>query len=829
MFKLFRYIILMLLYVSLTPLAHAQLEEIVVTAQKREQSLQDVPISILAVSGDTIAEGGFSDMQELSEFIPNLYMLDGFTGQEIIVRGVGTASSNEAFEQAVAQFHDGVYYGRDNLGQNALFDLERIEVVRGPAPIFAGQSATAGALSYYSKRPGDEAEGFISASYGDDEELRFEGAWGGPVTDTLAVRVAGTYYELKDAGYEDVQGNEQGTKENYALRSILVWNPMDNLEATFKYEYSDVSQLGAPGEYTRCETRPGFSDANPGLGPGLPAACALDVLVNGVDITRLDGVYGAGGSQDAKLATMALNAALPPGSPCYGCDGGTIPFAINFFADGLTGAREMNEAQERQQQTHVAMLELDYQWGDYLFTSQTSYVEYDKGDWGDPDASSFAIFSEEKNEYFDQISQEFRIASPTDQTVSWILAGYYQKHDLDTTINIFTAVGPPGSAISFGGTLIEESEWLSSYLATTWNVTDTVRINAGVRYQHIEKTGALTPSTAFFTAAAGDTEYNATTSPFVPPGVEIIPAGRRNSSERFVSGPDVTGEVKSAKWLPEVGFQWDVVENAMVYFKYSEALKAGGFVMSPAPGGRLPDPFTFADESADGIEVGIKTRLFDNTLQLNVAFYDTNFDDLQLTVFEASTATFITQNAGKAHSTGVEFDGLWAPTGNFKLGFSGHVGEAEFDEYPAGPCNSLETKQSGLGRGCRADRAGVALDNAQDWSLVLRPEYTTTYGDFLLRLGASVSMSSSYTTNFIEDPIFEAPSYQRVDLRGSLAPSSEKWEIALYVQDLTDERPHFAGITDFQSQSLDLTIFDGGGVSRERGRRVGIQARYNFF
>lgn len=828
MLKLCRYGIPALLSVSLSPISYAQIEEVLVTAQKREESLQDVPISIVAISGETIAEGGFSDMQELAAFVPNLHMTDTFTGQEIIIRGVGTSAANEAFEQAVAQFHDGVYYGRDNLGQNAMFDLERVEVIRGPAPIFAGQSATAGAVSYYSKRPGDEAEGFMLASYGDDEELRLEGGWGGPVTDTLGIRVAGTYYELGDAGYQDVLGNEQGTKENSALRGILVWNPTDNLEATFKYEYQDVSQIGVPGEYTRCETRPEFSDGNPGLGPGIPAACALDVLINGIDITRLDGVYGAGGFQDAKVATIALNAALPPSTPCYGCDGGIAPLALNRFADGLTGSREMNEAQERQQQTDVSMLELNYQWGDYLLTSQTSYVEYDKEDWGDPDASSFAIFSEEKREYFEQTSQEFRIASPTDQTVSWIWGGYYQKHDLDTSINIFTAVGPPGSAISFGGTLLEESEWLSSYLATTWNVTNAVRINTGVRYQNVEKTGDLTPSTAFFTAAAGDTEYNVTTSRFVPPGVEIIPAGHSSSGERFIAGPDVTGEVKSVDWLPEVGIQWDVAESVMLYVKYAEALKAGGFVMSPAPGGRLPDPFTFANESADSIEAGIKATLLDNTLQFNIALYDTNFENLQVTNFLASSATFVTENAAGAHSTGIEFDGVWAPTGKFKLGFSGHIGEAEYDEYPGGRCNALETKQSGLGPRCSVDRAGVDLPSAQDWSLVIRPEYLTTYGNFLVRLSAWASISPSFSSGDNLDPARDVPAYQRIDLRGSITPSSGNWEVALYVQDLTDERPYYAGTTDFQSQSLDQTIFDAGGVSRDRGRRIGLQVRANF-
>ena len=153
------------------------IEEIIVTAQKREQNLQDVPLSILAISGEDIQAGGYENMEDLATFVPNLFMSDALTGQNLFMRGIGSTVANEAFEQAVAQFHDGVYYGRDNLSQNGFFDLERVDVVRGPQPVFAGQSATAGALSYISRRPGSEPEGNLVASYGNDEEISVEGAY----------------------------------------------------------------------------------------------------------------------------------------------------------------------------------------------------------------------------------------------------------------------------------------------------------------------------------------------------------------------------------------------------------------------------------------------------------------------------------------------------------------------------------------------------------------------------------------------------------------------------------------------------------------------------
>ena len=156
-----------------------------------------MPISVTAVTGEAIEEGGFSDIEDLSIFVPNLFMRDAFTGQSIIVRGIGTSTGNEAFEQAVAAFSDGVYYGRDNLSQGAVFDLERVEVVRGPQPTFAGQSATAGAINIITRKPGDSWEGGVNMAYGSDEESTFDFAAGGPLSDNFGVRFAGRYLRAR--------------------------------------------------------------------------------------------------------------------------------------------------------------------------------------------------------------------------------------------------------------------------------------------------------------------------------------------------------------------------------------------------------------------------------------------------------------------------------------------------------------------------------------------------------------------------------------------------------------------------------------------------------
>ena len=331
------------------PPAFAQLEEIIVTATRREESLQDVPISVTALTGAALQEGGFSDMDDLSVFIPNLYMRDTFVGQRLAIRGIGTSPSNEAFEQAVAQFHDGIYYGRDNLGQNTFFDLERLEVVRGPQPTFAGQSATAGALNTISRRgPGDTLQGNISLAYGSDEESTIEFGVGGPLSETFGLRVAGRAYELGDAGYtQATTGNPLGIRDNSAFRLTGVWTPSDNFELTLKYETQDVWQVGTPAKFSRCDLNPATSLGNPFLSAGFGAMCAIDHLYNGVSLEESNGVTGSGGFQDIWDAVAAIDAANGITDPT---DPRSWTPAASPIARNMNQVREFLEPEERDHQ-----------------------------------------------------------------------------------------------------------------------------------------------------------------------------------------------------------------------------------------------------------------------------------------------------------------------------------------------------------------------------------------------------------------------------------------------------------------------------------------------
>ena len=321
--------------------------------------------------------------------------------------------------------------------------------MRGPQPTFAGQSATAGAINVITRRPGETWEGGVNMAYGSDEEGTVDFAAGGPLSDNFGIRFAGRYYELDDAGYTSIIGNvPQGVKENTAARVVATWNPTDNLDFTFKYEHQDVWQRGSAGEYTICETRPSFSTANTTIAPGLPAPCALDVVVNGSNLNVLDGKRGTGGSMDIRATVDALNAAsgAAPGSPNYWGNAATI----GRIAYGLNQVAEYNFPEDREFQADIMLVAVNWQVGDLTLSTNTSFVEYDKEDWLDPDDSSFAVFNDHRLEDFEQFAQEIRLTSPLDQAVSWMVGAYYQEHTLHSRIDVYFAAPARHGGVSAG-------------------------------------------------------------------------------------------------------------------------------------------------------------------------------------------------------------------------------------------------------------------------------------------------------------------------------------------------------------------------------------------
>jgi outer membrane receptor protein involved in Fe transport len=794
------------------------LEEIIVTATRREESLQDVPISVTVMSGAFIQEGGFSDMEDMTAFLPNLTISDGFQGQSMSIRGVGTDTRNEAFEEAVAQFSDGVYYGRDSLVLGGLFDLERIEVVRGPQPVFAGQSATAGAINSVTRRPGDAFEGNVMLQYGDDEEASFEAAVGGPVTDRFGIRVAGRYYDLPDAGYtETLTGQKIGAAENKSFRITTVWDATDRLDFTFKYEYQDNYQNGTPTEFGRCDLDFSTSVANSAFLPGVPALCLMEDVLGLVNLDVYNRETHSGGTVDLwdaiDYANANLGANIVPGS-AFG--------VMQPIARGLNLVEEYNHPQSRNNEADILVGTLNWQIGRNTLTSRTSRVTIDKEDWLDPDESAFAVFTDQRYEEFEQVAQELTLTSPLDQTFAWMVGLYYQNSDTILGINVHLPFAPPAPGVlgfSNGGLVTEDAEWKSVFFTGTWNITETFRFNIGARYQESDKHGIY---------QVGNT---------------VLLAGATSFEPRTFDPPAVEADVASDDVLPEIGFQWNVASNTMLYVKYAEAFKAGGFV-APPPLLGPPTNFTFLPEEAFGYELGMKGTFSDNKLQLNVALFDTEFENLQQFNFNPFTG-FSVRNAAEVNTQGIEIDGRILIGERWSMGFSGGYNDAVYTRYPDAGCNTIqeiEWQNAGNPPGtCVVDASGSRLFGGGEWQTALHPQVDFRVGQFSARASMNMTWLAGAEPFFVPpegyppDPLATVPGRHRFDLRVSFTPPSEQWELALYGRDITDEEAWVGGLqsgffntTTPGASNSEIHLYGPGGKRFDRGARWGVQANYFF-
>ncbi|MCB1854602.1 MAG: TonB-dependent receptor plug domain-containing protein, partial [Halieaceae bacterium] len=227
---------------ALPTLAQAQapaLEEVLVTAQKRTESLQDVPVSVSAISGDQVREGMISGMSDVALETPNFNMTQFNIGEpQYFIRGIGNTLDSAASDAAVATFVDEVYIGRPGGASTDLYDLERIEILRGPQGTLFGKNVVGGAISLYTKRPSQEFEGSISGTYGDRDLGVVQGLVTGPLTDTLAGKLVAQTKQQDGYVKNVIDGNDYQDQDNNSARGQLQWDPNSDLSILLGADYS---------------------------------------------------------------------------------------------------------------------------------------------------------------------------------------------------------------------------------------------------------------------------------------------------------------------------------------------------------------------------------------------------------------------------------------------------------------------------------------------------------------------------------------------------------------------------------------------------------------
>tara|TARA_B100000446_G_scaffold38056_3_gene33410 strand:- start:12454 stop:14775 length:2322 start_codon:yes stop_codon:yes gene_type:complete len=741
------------------------LEEVIVTAQKRAQGLQDVPISISAISGEKIQDFNISSLGDLSGSVPNLQITKTGITNQIGMRGV-YSGSNKGFEQSVAMYVDEVYYGRGQLIRLPLVDLERVEVLRGPQPTLFGKNAIAGAISLTSKKPTDEFEASISTLYEfEHDESKTVAIVSGPLSEQLAGRLVLSYREM-DGWMENttLKREEPNVQETYA-RGTLVWDNDENLNVSLKLETSEFDTAGRSME-----------NHSP-IGAYVPLAGVLNVDVD-------------------------------------------------------EDERRQDNGQESDNQVNNIVLSVEYELGEYTLTSTTASVEYSARELIDVDYTALDVFNgTNQGEDFEQFSQEFRIASPTDGPFDYVAGIYYQTSEMDVFDNLYfgSALGASALRYAVNGvsskTFEQDADVWSAFAQFNWHITDDLSLTLGARYSDEDKDGART------LINDGSNTSGIPAGVVAPIALTPQQGFEATLSQLGIYNHSVSDNRNETTFDPLVNLQYNVNDDVMVYASYTEGSKAGGFDMrsnSLPTGFPIAGTFEFEDEQATSYEIGAKFG-FDRG-EINAAVFYTEYEDLQITQFDGAVG-FNVQNAAESEIKGIELDGRYLLAENLLLTASIAYLDYEYKDYDVAQCApavaATQTPSSSNPNLC--DFSGERAANTPEISGNLSLSYEHGVGDWgLMSYAVNMDYSDDYYASSTLDPNSKQSSFTKWGARIGLESVEGNWQLAVIGNNLTDERI----LTQSTALPLSETLTSDLGVAYygiyERPRNVAVEFTYNF-
>ena len=410
----------------------AILEEVIVTARKRAESLQNVPVSIIALGDEKLDDFGLQTLESVSAYVPGVTIGEAVVSTNLFVRGIGSGV-NQGFEQSVGVYVDGIYMGRGFQTRAPFLDLERIEILKGPQGTLFGKNTIAGALNIVTAKPTDQFEGEVTALYEPDHgEGALTAVVSGPLSDTLSARLAARASTLDGYMKNTLSGEKDPREDDRVVRASLRWTPTDRLEVN-----------------TRFET--GSFDVDGRVSQALSLDAATLALFQGFD-PQADGIFNERRSL-----------------------GGEHPLF----------AAEFNHAEVDNFVTTI-----DYSLGDHTLTSVTGYSAYDYHEVAEGDFTPLDTANQDTVQDFEQWSQEVRLSSPDDRPFRYIVGLYYQKAELDSVIRVDIDLRDLLGAPIIGSrhnTFLHDAETFAAFFEASLDFGDRWTLNAGLRYSDEEK------------------------------------------------------------------------------------------------------------------------------------------------------------------------------------------------------------------------------------------------------------------------------------------------------------------------------------------------------
>lgn len=768
--------------------ADALIEEVVVTARRREEGLQSAPIAISAYTGDSLDYRGVTRLDQLAKFAPGLTLENNpsFGGASnsaaIYLRGIGQKEFLPTTEPGVGLYVDGVYVARSVGAILDIVDVERIEVLRGPQGTLFGRNTIGGAISVVTRQPeiGGEVQGSLSASTGTDSLMHLSGSIEGTVSETAAARLSVASF-TQDGYVQRTDGIDLGDDDTLTARLAVNWQPTDALSGQFSIDVTRDRENGP----------------------------AMQLL--GIDFTDLSQLQGLVLAPPPPMAFVhnVTTAALGPGQPCAATNAAgqgvtSNPASANCYDSRYIGADGQNEG------TAPALSETDllglsatltYDISDTLELKSITAMRSLESEFArDGDHSPHRISQFHDDLEQDQFSQELQLLGSRDN-LNWILGAYYFNEDGD---NVNTLDFTVSNFRSGGG--FDNEAW-AVFAQGTYDLSDDLHLTLGGRYTDEQK--SFTPDQIIYQ------NYYAGFSDLVPPDnpLAALDAPFLQAGSRIL--PLLEKDLDISEFTPMANLSYDLSDDLMVYLSYSEGFKSGGFTQRVFP--PIVAPFTapvgtadidliptYDPEFVEVLELGFKGTFAGGRLRLNGALFSTDYEDLQVQVFNSVAP--VTQNIGKASIEGIELELLASPGNGWLVESSVSLLDASYDEIDTG--NTL-----------------IGLSN--DFERV--PETTVSLGvSREMTLGANGTMvlrgDWSYRSETFNDayntPLLETESTDLIDASARWLSADESWTVILSATNLTDEEYLVTGVYGTAFQSFE-GMFD-------RGRQVRFEVRRDF-
>lgn len=757
-------------------------DDIIVTARKRDETLLEVPVAVTALSANDINRYQANDLTKLGQLVPQVIIAktgSGGAGASFSIRGIGSSAADAGIDQTVSVNIDGLQVSRGRVVTQGFFDLQQVEVLKGPQALFFGKNSPGGVISLHTAGATKDLEAYVRAGYEFNADERYvEGAVSGPITSTLGFRVALRAQKM-DGYLKNVAGplvlpsdpdfirpgaGDRRSPKNreFVGRGTLEWRPTDNFDATLKIFGSSLKDGGeSANNEVKC------ADPN-----GKPAT--LD-LSSGVYVTD---PYG-----DCKINGKRSSASMPEAR------------AANY--PGAKDGRPYTDYS-----SILTSLTMNYKLGDAAtITSVTGYYKYKNSGFDDFDASAVGAVWGLNQDNSSAFSQEVRVATSFEFPVNFVVGGYFESAKRDTLGNgMIAAVGlDPVTGNYNNWSLISNNhgKTYSLFGQAIYNILPNLELAGGVRWtKEVKRT------------LVENTFVNANFAPF---GI-VNPADVQ-----------IRGRFRDNNFSPEATLSWHPTRSTTLYGAYKTGYKSGGFSNpSILSFGQTIDDLSFQPEKAKGGELGAKGSFLNRKLTINTALYRYKFTGLQLTSFNAQTVAFSIRNAAAARTTGIEADANYAATD--ALSIRGAVGynKAKYLNFLGAPCYGGETEAQGCVGGVQ-DLSGTPLVRAPAWNVSGGVTYDATLTS-TLKLG--LSADGRYTTGYWmqenQNPVGYQKGFMLVNAALRLHREDDTWELGLIGRNLTNKR--------YGVGSSDKTFSPPGqiAVAVGRPREIALQGTARF-